>query len=51
MIDLIEIKLNFRALLEEFELYCKKHNLDFDETIRKMIDAEINRYKELGMHE
>ena len=49
------VKTNFefeRALLEEFEPYCKGHNLDFDTTIQKMIDVELSKYrKELDKSE
>jgi hypothetical protein len=51
--NLVEIKFECqRAMLEEFELYCKEHHLDFDTTIQKMIDVELDKYrKELDKKE
>ncbi len=44
--NLVEIKFQCEtAMLEEFELFCKEHNLDFDTTIQKMIDIELSKYR------
>ena len=45
-----QIKAKFeldRCVYDEFQLYCKEHHLDFDETIRKLVDVEVKRHKEL----
>ena len=51
--NLVEIKFQCeRALREEFELWCKVHHVGFDETIQKMIDVELSKYrKELDKSE
>jgi hypothetical protein len=44
--SLVEIKFQCpRAMLDEFELWCKEHHLDFDTTIQKMIDIELDKYR------
>jgi hypothetical protein len=42
--NLVEIKFQCpRAMFDEFELWCKEHHADFDETLEKLIDIALKR--------
>jgi hypothetical protein len=42
--DLVEIKLQCpRAMFDEFELWCREHHQNLDETLEKMIDIGLKR--------